>query len=121
VRRSVQGIPFRYSLPLPISESHWERVRGDADLALITIVRGASLDKDTDPVHVIFRLLNDVIIRLNKETEQKTYKSPIYSCGEKAKSTRKCCGRNSFLFRLPHKSPLPQSQIIHNRAIADPS
>jgi hypothetical protein len=88
VRRSVQGIPFRYWLPLPISASHWERVRDDVDPALCIIALSAGYG-DVDPVYVIVKLLNDIIIKLNKETEEMTCKSPIYPYEEKAKSTLK--------------------------------
>ncbi|KUJ12345.1 uncharacterized protein LY89DRAFT_699675 [Mollisia scopiformis] len=88
IRRSVQGLPFRFWLPLPLSESHWERVRDDVDPALAIIADRAGYG-DVENVYVLFKLLNDVIVRLSKETEETTYRSPIYPYEEKAKSTLK--------------------------------
>ncbi|TVY14095.1 NEDD8-conjugating enzyme-like protein [Lachnellula arida] len=86
VRRSVQGVPFKFWLPLPISENHWERVKGDVDPSLAQIAHGRGYGNVASE-YVLFRLLNDIIIKLSKENEQTTYKSPIYPYEETAKST----------------------------------
>ena len=88
VRRSVQGVQYRFWLPLPISEGHWDRVRDDVDTRLSIIARAAGLGNIAS-VGVIFKFLNDIIVKLSKENEEITYRSPVYPYEEKPKSTLK--------------------------------
>ncbi|KAI9054056.1 hypothetical protein LZ554_001227 [Drepanopeziza brunnea f. sp. 'monogermtubi'] len=86
VNRSIQGVPFKYWLPLPISELHWERVRDDVETSLRQI-SGIQNYGNVTSDYVLFKFLNDILIKLSKEIEQKTYRSPVYPYEETAKST----------------------------------
>lgn len=77
---------FRFWLPLPLSESHWNRVRDDVIPSIDIIAKGRGYSNVTFE-YTLFRLMNDIIIKLSKENEQTTYKSPIYPYEETAKST----------------------------------
>lgn len=109
VRHSVQGVLFRFWLPLPLSETHWERVRYDVDDALAIISECASYG-DAESVYVIFKLLNDIIVRLSKETEETAYRSPVYPYEERVKSTLKHASEKAIEILLSHfSSPFVQS------------
>ncbi|KAJ5051455.1 uncharacterized protein L3040_001232 [Drepanopeziza brunnea f. sp. 'multigermtubi'] len=64
------GVPSKYWLPIPISEFRWNRNYGN----------GTS-------DYVLFKFLNDILIKLSKELEQNTYRSPVYPYEETAKRT----------------------------------
>ncbi|QSZ31506.1 hypothetical protein DSL72_001073 [Monilinia vaccinii-corymbosi] len=72
VRRSVQGIRFRYWLPLPISEEHWGRIKLEKESVhahLTFIGVAARLGYDFQPFRVIYHFMNDVLVKLNTEAE----------------------------------------------------
>jgi hypothetical protein len=86
VWRSVQDVPFQYWLPLPLSETHWERVKGDVDDYLTIIVDECGYSNLASE-YILFKILNDAIIKLSKDVEKNTYISPIYPYEETAQST----------------------------------
>ncbi|KAI5861016.1 hypothetical protein GGS23DRAFT_613162 [Durotheca rogersii] len=65
IRRSVNHIAFDHWLPLPISQQHWRRVRGDAAATLGAVRRGLRGGPSTD-AQVLFAFMNDVVVRLNE-------------------------------------------------------
>lgn len=63
VRRSVQGVHFEHWLPLPLSETHWRRVKGMADDALTNIGNAAAVQGPV--VTVLYTFMNDVVVKLS--------------------------------------------------------
>lgn len=86
VRRSVQGVEFEHWLGLPISQGHWRNVRDNVSQTLVTLTKEANLGQ-VNSSQVIFAFMNDVVVKLNQETEQATVKMPFYPYEEQAKST----------------------------------
>lgn len=68
VRRSVQGLRFKYWLPLPLSEQHWKRARGRIDDALTAIGRDANIEGSA--VKVLYAFRNDVVVKLSQAASQ---------------------------------------------------
>jgi ubiquitin-protein ligase len=87
IRRSVHGAEFQHWLPLPISHAHWRKVEGEVSTALMDIGQAANLDTVYHPHQVLFAFMNDIVVKLNKETSEATRRSPIYPFEEIAKST----------------------------------
>jgi len=86
IRRSVQGVPFENWLPLPISYGHWRKVHGNVSVALATLAIRAKLG-DVSHGQVLYHFMNDVVVKLNQQTSQATYRAPYYPYEEQAKST----------------------------------
>jgi hypothetical protein len=86
IRRSVQGVPFEYWLPLPISNGHWRKVRGDVEESLKNISAAATLGS-VPHVEVIYRFMNDVVVKLNQQASQVSTRQRHYPYEETAKST----------------------------------
>lgn len=86
IRHSVQGVPFQYWLPLPISYGHWKKVKDSAYKSLSTLAEDADLGR-VPHVEVIFHFMNEIVVKLNNQAGQAAIRSPIYSYGETAKST----------------------------------
>lgn len=63
---SVQGLPFSLWLPLPFSESHWQRVKEVAGTSLATI--GAAADISGPVENVLYAFMNDVTVKLCEAT-----------------------------------------------------
>ncbi|KAH8650595.1 hypothetical protein BGZ60DRAFT_389069 [Tricladium varicosporioides] len=86
INRSVQGVYFEHWLPLPISHGHWRSVKQDAFQSLTGLATEARL-ASVAPINVIYHFMNDVVVKLNKKTEEATARSHFYSFAEAAKST----------------------------------
>jgi ubiquitin-protein ligase len=67
IRHSVQGLQFEYWLPLPLSEVHWRRVRGNVHKSLDTLSARASISGDH--VNVIYAFMNDITVQLSEEAK----------------------------------------------------
>ncbi|KAG4443344.1 hypothetical protein IFR05_001133 [Cadophora sp. M221] len=65
VGRSVQGVPFQYWLPLPVSELHWAKVRDDVHSSLAHVNDTQNYGNVTSD-YTLFQFLNDIIIKLSK-------------------------------------------------------
>lgn len=63
---SVQGLPFSLWLPLPFSESHWQRVKEVASTSLAAI--GAAADISGPVENVLYTFMNDVTVMLCEAT-----------------------------------------------------
>ncbi|KAA8564182.1 hypothetical protein EYC84_011129 [Monilinia fructicola] len=88
VRRSVQGIKFQYWLPLPISEGHWKRIKLPKSVYWhLDLIRAAARLGSIPQFKVIYHFMNDVVVKLNKETEENTYRAPYYPHEEMPRST----------------------------------
>lgn len=71
VRRSVQGVEFEKWLPLPLSNRHWNWVKGTAVACLKSIHRHALMaDEDTDYVDVLYHFMNNVVVQFSADTEK---------------------------------------------------
>lgn len=76
VRRSVQGVRFNHWLPLPLSEKHWNMVKGDANSRLTILRNAAGISQNTTGMviqnasDVLFHFMNDVVVKLNKQADQ---------------------------------------------------
>ncbi|KAK3316584.1 hypothetical protein B0H66DRAFT_299083 [Apodospora peruviana] len=86
IRLSVHGMDFEHWLPLPISQGHWRRVRGDADDALSKLSTAARLG---DNASVLYAFMNDIVARLNADLElgkgsYRANKSSLRHASEKA-------------------------------------
>jgi hypothetical protein len=78
IRRSIQGISFQHWLPLPISFTHWNKVKDMVDVSLSGIAKAAKLG-DIPPFQVISHFMNDVVVQLNKQASETTPRPPYYS------------------------------------------
>ncbi|PQE27309.1 ubiquitin-conjugating enzyme family protein [Rutstroemia sp. NJR-2017a WRK4] len=78
VRRSIQGISFEHWLPLPISFTHWNKVKDMVDGSLNGIATAAKLG-DVPPFQVISHFMNDVVVQLNKQASETTPQLLYYS------------------------------------------
>jgi ubiquitin-protein ligase len=87
IRRSVQGLPFQYWLPLPISPRHYESVKDEVNASAGQIATAATLDPPT-PVNVIYHFMNDVVVKLSQEAS-KSFERPNYGYSETPQSTLK--------------------------------
>lgn len=86
IRRSVQGVAFEHWLPLPISNGHWRKVKGDVDSSLSALTRAVGLEK-VPPVQVLFHFMNDIVVKLNQQASESTTRSPYYPFEEVPKSS----------------------------------
>ncbi|KAK0119666.1 hypothetical protein ONS95_011103 [Cadophora gregata] len=86
IRRSVQGVKFQHWLGLPISNGHWRKVKDGVATALSTLGMEAGLVSG-DVSQVIYAFMNDIVVKLNKQTEQATIRAPYYPYEETPKST----------------------------------
>ncbi|EME45235.1 hypothetical protein DOTSEDRAFT_71068 [Dothistroma septosporum NZE10] len=105
VRQSIQGLRFVYWLPLPLSHSHWTRVRGDIDQRLDAIARANTIQGTLDKV--INAFMNDIVIRLSHSAEEFEQRSIRLSGDEAPKSTLTPVGKGHREL-LP---PLPPSRL----------
>ncbi|PQE09702.1 ubiquitin-conjugating enzyme family protein [Rutstroemia sp. NJR-2017a BBW] len=78
VRRSIQGISFQHWLPLPLSFTHWDKVKDMVDVSLSGIATAAKLG-DIPPFQVISHFMNDVVVQLNKQASETPSRIPTYS------------------------------------------
>ncbi|KAI0376964.1 hypothetical protein F5Y04DRAFT_292302 [Hypomontagnella monticulosa] len=88
IRKSVNNIPFKYWLPLPISRIHWRRVKDDAKKALSEMLPEVKSGPFGAP-QVVFTFMNDVIVRLNQVSDSGSgdgysFKSNLRHASEKA-------------------------------------
>jgi ubiquitin-protein ligase len=86
IRRSVQGVEFQHWLPLPISNGHWRNVKLDVAKSLSILSDAAKLPKGAQH-QVIFHFMNDVVVKLNAQTDQTTIQSSYYAYGPKSTLT----------------------------------
>jgi hypothetical protein len=86
IRRSVQGVEFQHWLPLPISNGHWRNVKLDVAKWLSILSDSANLPKGAQH-QVIFHFMNDVVVKLNQQTNQATIRSSYYPYEATPKST----------------------------------
>ncbi|KAG4421983.1 hypothetical protein IFR04_004842 [Cadophora malorum] len=86
IRRSVQGVKFQEWLGLPISNGHWRKVRDSVTTTLSNLGTEAGLGS-SDLSQVIYAFMNDIVVKLNKQTEQATIRAPFYPYEETPKST----------------------------------
>ncbi|KAI1177867.1 hypothetical protein F4777DRAFT_540672 [Nemania sp. FL0916] len=94
IRSSIHKIPFQYWLPLPISQGHWNKIKGDAHSSLIELASQlkppswSQSPSDLTAVQVISTFMNDIIIRLNEATDpvngKDAKKSTLRHTSEKA-------------------------------------
>ena len=86
VRKSIQGIPFSYWLPLPLAHRHWRSVREDANKELGKLAQ--SVGGSTSNIKVLYSFMNDVVVKLSREAEQNwspdNLKSTLTHASEKA-------------------------------------
>ncbi|OIW24659.1 hypothetical protein CONLIGDRAFT_636787 [Coniochaeta ligniaria NRRL 30616] len=68
VRRSIHGITFQTWLPLPISYVHWRQVQQRVPASLTSI---ASAAKCSDPGLALYGFMNDIVVRLNLDIENR--------------------------------------------------
>jgi ubiquitin-protein ligase len=87
IRRSVQGLPFKYWLPLPISPRHYESVKDLVNASASRIGKEAKLNPPT-PVNVIYHFMNDVVVKLSQEAS-KSIEHCSYGYSETPQSTLK--------------------------------
>lgn len=66
VRRSVQGLPFRYWLPLPLSRRHWRSVKYLVQPSLEKLAMAARLPHGLN-VNVIYAFMTDIVVKLSNE------------------------------------------------------
>lgn len=83
VRTSVQGLPFTHWLPLPFSEAHWRRVKGDCHASLQALGRAASIPGPIE--NVLYAFMNDITVKLCETTSGDSSAS-IYSYAGYVKS-----------------------------------
>lgn len=69
IRRSVQGLPFRYWLPLPISRRHYTSVKDEAVACLQELAIAAQLTSNA-PVEVIFSFMNAIVVKLSQQATE---------------------------------------------------
>lgn len=86
IRKSIHGIPFWIWLPLPISQAHWRQVRQRVPTSLSTIADAA---KFSDPGLVLYGFMNDIVVRLNQDLDDRiesyhSSKSTLRHASEKA-------------------------------------
>jgi ubiquitin-protein ligase len=82
IRRSVQGIPFDYWMPLPISNGHWKKVKKDVLPKLAEMAKDANLGQ-VQPALVLFHFMNDVVVNLQQKAS-KHQRSSLTHASEKA-------------------------------------
>lgn len=63
---SVQGLPFSLWLPLPFSETHWQRVKDAAGTSLAAIGAAANISGPVE--NVLYAFMNDVTVKLCEAT-----------------------------------------------------
>ncbi len=85
IRESVHGIPFTHWLPLPLSQGHWRRVQGTVEARLDAIARSANVRPDS--VGTLYKFMNDIVVRLNLDVEQRTTQAPRERESGASKST----------------------------------
>lgn len=86
IRKSVQGLPFEYWLPLPISRRHWRLVVADVSDCLRKLAFAAQL-KDVSGVNVVYHFMNDIVVKFSQEAEKcfdKDRQSSLTHVSEKA-------------------------------------
>jgi len=86
VRKSIHGIPFWMWLPLPIAHAHWRRVQQRVPACLLKIALEARFP---DPGLVLYGFMNDIVIRLNEDIDDRiesyhSSKSTLVHASEKA-------------------------------------
>ncbi|KAL2070496.1 hypothetical protein VTL71DRAFT_13522 [Oculimacula yallundae] len=86
IRRSVQGAEFQHWLGLPISNGHWRKVKDNVMATLSTLSTEAGMGSG-HVSQVIYGFMNDIVVKLNKETEKETARAPYYPYEETPKST----------------------------------
>ncbi|KAF8861791.1 hypothetical protein BDZ45DRAFT_773495 [Acephala macrosclerotiorum] len=86
IRRSVQGVTFTNFVPLPISHGHWRKVKGDVNTLLKQISDAATMGP-VKPEKVVYSFMNDVVVKLNEQTDRPTVRQPFYPYEETPQST----------------------------------
>lgn len=86
VRRSIHNLRFDYWLPLPLTEKHWESVRNDVYPRFTLLKDATGLPQITPCSEVLYRFMNDVVVKLNKEVDNATTnsRSTLKHASEKA-------------------------------------
>lgn len=87
VRTSVQGILFRFWMPLQISRHHHDRAQGETDRCLREIGDAANISPSTSAT-VIFHFMTDVVVKLSDATSRtrgsRDHKTTLKHASEKA-------------------------------------
>jgi hypothetical protein len=86
VRRSIQGLPFQYWLPLAINARHWDRVKDKMLYESLGMIQSA-MRKTGPSINVIYACMNDVVVKLSdkaNDTAQPGSKSTLTHASEKA-------------------------------------
>jgi ubiquitin-protein ligase len=69
VRKSIQGVPFGYWLPLPLSRRHWNLVRLDTYSGLRSLHHMARLERSNE-VEVLYSFMNSIVIQFSADSER---------------------------------------------------
>lgn len=69
VRKSIQGVPFEYWLPLPLSRRHWNLVRLRAYNKLAFLHQVAELETPNE-VEVLYSFMNSIVIQFSADSER---------------------------------------------------
>ncbi|RDW69876.1 hypothetical protein BP6252_08896 [Coleophoma cylindrospora] len=124
IRRSVQGVSFNYWLPLPISNGHWRRVKDDLPKVLSDLAICAGLGC-APSFHVIFRFMNDVVVKLNQASSETVFRPGDYHDWDTPESTlthasEKAIESYFHLFHLLLCMATADPMIVHtaNRMLA---
>lgn len=106
VRTSVQGVPFRYWLPLPFSEVHWRRVKDDALMSMEAIGRAAGISGPKE--NVLYAIMNDVTVKLCEATS-----GDGSSSNDRRSSHSNSMNRKSTLTHASEKAVESYYQLYH--------
>ncbi|KAG0652530.1 Ubiquitin-ligase [Hyphodiscus hymeniophilus] len=71
IRRSTQGRPFEYWLPLPISNGHWRKVAGDVPRVMARLAASANIPNPS-PFSVLCAFMNGIVVKLNQASESQS-------------------------------------------------
>lgn len=77
VRTSVHGAQFRSWLPLPLSRSHYARVKDRISGCLGNIASAAELGQLTGS-DIVYHFLNDIVVRLSQAAQPTKYSSDFH-------------------------------------------
>ncbi|OCL03023.1 hypothetical protein AOQ84DRAFT_162610, partial [Glonium stellatum] len=99
VRRSIQGVPFEYWLPLPISRRHWRMVMPDLVIALADLAKSARLANPSN-VNVIYHFMNDIVVHFSRDASHATGPGPTASKSTLNHASEKAVEAYFALFHL---------------------
>ncbi|KAH7355126.1 hypothetical protein BKA65DRAFT_234302 [Rhexocercosporidium sp. MPI-PUGE-AT-0058] len=118
IRHSVQGFGFQHWLGLPISNGHWRKVKDDVKTALWTMSVETGSDLN-DTSQAIYAFMNDIVVKLNRQSEQVPAVSLYYGEDDAPKSTlthasEKAIESYFHLFHLLLCLATENPTIVHN-------